>query len=869
MESEYVELLPRVFSLLGDARQTVVDDTCLEKLLDCFRAITENETEFYILQRIPCLTNVIVNVSKQRDINPSILSFIMRLTGLFAASENYFVQLEDNGIMSSLFVNPTNLGTDAWEEATVRSGWLLGIQNMLRHEAVIRFLYKYGCIDEIIQLQKDPSIFVASTASQLLASILSFCLQCSTHATLGNSSKTQLTNKVTVLHSDDWSDCICAITGHIEDFLRSDITSNVQQALKLLSKVSGTMYPVAIIFLWPKIEESIKLLLKGDLTGIGQPLAELFLNVSRSFPSEVLEPTFWELLCLLLRSMNQIEALTLASGILKLKTCPQSLRMQAVTTLFQPLNYIIAVTSVQAPEDAVQVHTSTLFHGKYLQSSCREDVQHGNRPFGPIRPCQQVLLDESSFCRVDIENRLSRKSACINLLCQILSYLWELLQMPPQTTELPFQALMRSVITILQLCIGIAIPVASTVVNISRHLIGCIKVQRRGMDVLGALPQWAGIEEVNSALAILHDYISNPDTDCTVLKKSLQALFCWMSHCIEGVNSHVLEPKLQEFLHGDFISVMKKRLFDVHWEIRDSVLEFLGQMCFQFKGVESFCQLIGSCGIPHLVLELLSDPESYVRASAITALGKMNYLSPNWQMLPNENSVTAVKGNILSYLLDILNKDTEGFARRAAIKVLADWLKNSHTLSSCELENFVPVILKIGSNDLDWEVKVHTLGLAEAFIDHVASNLSISPYAVLMSNSTGSTQVKVFLQTLCEVGMFTTLFHALWDCDRPVAQKACEILIKLKTIASGADNVEVLKSNGQKPNRESFSDWLSYSNLNLQNVNDIMEILIVLDLEIQHQHLVRSSDHIESSFRSLLEDLLAAADSEDGGADCY
>ncbi|GCC33281.1 hypothetical protein chiPu_0011750 [Chiloscyllium punctatum] len=681
--------------------------------------------------------------------------------------------LEDNGIMSSLFGNPTNLGTEAWEEATVRSGWLLGIQNMLQHEAVIRFLYKYGCIDEIIQLQKDPSIFVASTASQLLASILSFSLQCSTHATLGNSSKTQLTNKVTVLHSDDWSDCICAITGHIEDFLRSDITSNVQQALKLLSKVSGTMYPVAIIFLWPKIEESIKLLLKGDLTGIGQPLAELFLNVSRSFPSEVLEPTFWELLCLLLRSMNQIEALTLASGILKLKTCPQSLRMQAVTTLFQPLNYIIAVTSVQAPEDA-------------------------------------VLLDESSFCRVYIENRLSRKSACINLLCQILSYLWELLQMPPQTTELPFQVLMRSVITILQLCIGTAIPVTSTVVNISRHLIGCIKVQRGGMDVLGALPQWA-----------------------------------------------------------DFISVMKKRLFDVHWEIRDSILEFLGQMCFQFKGVEHFCQLIGSCGIPHLVLELLSDPESYVRASAITALGKMNYLSPNWQMLPNENSVSAMKGNILSYLLDILNKDTEGFPRRAAIKVLADWLKNSHTLSSCELENFVPVILKIGSNDLDWEVKVHTLGLAEAFIDHLASNLSISPYAVLMSNSTGSTQVKVFLQTLCEVGIFTTLFHALWDCDRPVAQKACEILIKLKTIASNADNVEVLKSNGQKPNRESFSDWLSYSNLNLQNVNDIMEILIVLDLEIQHQHLVRSSDHIESSFRSLLEDLLAAADSEDGGADCY
>ncbi|XP_059509866.1 BRCA1-associated ATM activator 1 isoform X2 [Stegostoma tigrinum] len=723
MESECVELLPRVFSVLGDAGQTVVDDTCLEKLLDCFRGTTENETELHILQRIPCLTNIIVNVSKQKDIHPNILSFIMKLTGLFAASENYFIQLEDNGIMRHLFGNPKKLGTGAWEEATVRCGWLLGIQNMLQHEAVIEFLYKYDCIDEIIRLQEDPSIFVASTASQLLADILSFSLQHSKHAALGSSSTIQLSNKVTVLHSTNWPDYISPITGHIEDFLKSDITSNVQQALKLLSKVSGTRHPVAVILLWPKIEESVELLLKGDLTGIGQPLAELFLNVSRSVPSEVLELKFWPLLGLLLRSMNQIEALTLASGILKLKNCPQSLRMQAVTTLFQPLNFIIAVTSIQTPEDT-------------------------------------VLLDVSSDYRVDIENCLSRKSTCINLLCQILSYLWELLQMSLQTTELPFKALMKSVVTVLRLCIGAAIPITSTVVNISRHLIGCIKVQRGGIDVLGALPQWAaGIEEVDCALTLLHDYVSNPDTDCTVLKKSLQALFRWMSHCIEPVNSHVLEPKLKEFLHGDFMSVMKKRLFDVHWEIRDSTLEFLGQVCFQFKGVESFCQLLGSCGIPHLVLELLSDPESYVRASAITALGKMNYLSPKWQMLPNENSVTAVKVNILSYLLHILNQDTEGFPRRAAIKVLADWLKNSHILSSGELENFIPIILKIGSNDLDWEVKVHTLELAEAFIDRSVSNLSISPCAVLMSNSTGSTQVNVFLQTLCE-GHQRSLVHA-------------------------------------------------------------------------------------------------------------
>ncbi|XP_078096205.1 integrator complex assembly factor BRAT1 isoform X2 [Mustelus asterias] len=698
MESDYVELLPRVCAVLGDSRQSVVDDTCLEKLLDCFQAITKDETELYILQRIPCLTDIIVNISKQRDLNPSTLSFIMRLTGLFAASENYFCKLE---------------------------------------------------------------------------------------------------------------------------------------ALKLLSKVSGSSHPVAIISLWPRIEESIKLLLKGDLTGIGQPLAELFLNISRAVPCDVLELKIWDLLSLLLRSLNQAEALMLASGILKLKNCSQSLTVQAATVLLQPLNYIITVTSVQPQEGT-------------------------------------VLLDSSSNYRVDIEHQLSRKSACINLTCQTLSHLLEFLQMPSRKIELPYQALIHSVLTVLKLCIGAAIPTTSAGVNISRHLIGCIKVQRAGIDVLGAIPQRAGgIEEVKSALNLLLDYIRNPDTDSTVLKKTLQALFHWMSHCTEAVDSHALEPKLKEFLDGDFLSVMKKRLFDVHWEIRDSTLEFLGQLCFQFKEVESFCQLIGSCGIPCLVLELLSDPESYVRASAISTLGKMNYLSPNWQMLPNDNTVAVVKGDILSHLLDILNEDTEGFPRRAAVKVLVDWLKNRRMLSSNELENCVPVILKLGSNDLDWEVKVHSLELAEAFIDLSTSNLSITPYAIMLSNSTHSTQVNALLQTLCNVGIFTILFSALWDCDRPVAQKACEILIKLKRIVLGADNADN-KPTGLKPNRESFGDWLSNSNLNLQNVNDVLEVMTALDLEFQHQQLVRSSDHIESSLRSLLQDILAAAEnSEDSGADCY
>ncbi|XP_069763331.1 BRCA1-associated ATM activator 1 isoform X2 [Narcine bancroftii] len=693
----------------------------------------------------------------------------------------------------------------------------------------------YDSISGIICLQKDPSIFVASTASQLLVNILSFSLKHSELAALETSSKIQLTDKIgtlTGLDSTVGSKCVRPITEHIEDFLRSNVPSNIQQALKLLSKVFCD--PVCITSLWPKMEGNVRLLLNGDLARIGQPLAELFLNISRTVPCEVLQPKTWEFLGLLLRSLNQAEALALASGILKLQNCPQPLRLQAMTTVCQPLNYIYSTTSVE-PKKAT------------------------------------VLLDDSSNQEVDIEHHFCKKSSCISLTCQTLSYLCELLQMPSQVIDFPYQALTNSVITILHLCIGTAVPITSAGVKISRHLIGCIKVQRAGIDVIGAIAQWPeGIKEVDNALNLLLDYVRNPDTDCTVWKKTLQASLQWMSRCINAADSHVLETKLQEFLNGDFISIMKKRLFDVHWEIRDSTVEFLGELCFQFKDIQNFSLLIGTSGLHHLVLQLLSDPESYVRASGIIALGKMDYLTPSWQTSSNEK-FPAMKENILSHLLDILNQDTEGFPRRAVVKVFVDWVKNNYKLSSYDLVDLVPVVLKVGIYDLDWEVKIYSLELAEAFIDWSTFNLSISPYAIALPNNGSSTHVRCFLQNLCDTGIFVLLIHSLWDCDRPVAQKACKILLKLKTIASHDDSLKIVKNlNGYKPNNESFDSWLSHNHLSLKNVTDAVEVLTALDLEYQHQHLTCSSDYIESSLRSLLQDILAAAEnSEENDADCY
>lgn len=76
----------------------------------------------------------------------------------------------------------------------------------------------------------------------------------------------------------------------------------------------------------------------------------------------------------------------------------------------------------------------------------------------------------------------------------------------------------------------------------------------------------------------------------------------------------------------DLIQVVKKRVCDMRWEVRDSTVEFLGKVAGVLKSPEELIST--SCTTP-LLKEALQDPESYVRASSISALAQT--LARSWQ----------------------------------------------------------------------------------------------------------------------------------------------------------------------------------------------------------------------------------------------
>lgn len=168
-------------------------------------------------------------------------------------------------------------------------------------------------------------------------------------------------------------------------------------------------------------------------------------------------------------------------------------------------------------------------------------------------------------------------------------------------------------------------------------------------------------------------------------------------------------------------------------------------------------------------------------------------------------------------LLGILSQDSEGFARRAVVKFFISWfsLHSSDTplssSSSSLLMKSVCSVLSLGSIDLDWEVKVHTLELAELLMDVVLSGqrgyrkdcdtdpAPTHPYSVtlarthtLHTHTSGQTSGEESnlvhaLESLIEVGVFSVLLSGLVDCDRPVGLKACQLLMTLRETVCSLD----------------------------------------------------------------------------------
>ncbi|KAL4696006.1 hypothetical protein H8957_001758 [Semnopithecus entellus] len=821
MDPECSRLLPALCAVLVDPRQPVADDTCLEKLLDWFKTLTEGESSLVLLQGHPCLVELLSHVLKVQDLSPGVLSFSLRLAGTFAAQENCFQYLQQGELLPGLFGEAGPLGRAAWAVPTVRSGWIQGLRSLAQHPSALRFLADHGAVDTIFSLQGDSSLFVASAASQLLVHVLALSMRGGAEGH-------------PCLQGDDWPACAQKITDHVEESLCSPATPKVTQALNVLTTTFGRCQSPWTEALWVRLSPRVACLLERDPIPAAHSLVDLLLRVARSPVFSSSDGGLWEMLAQALSCLGPTHVGPLALGILKLEHCPQALRTQAFQVLLQPLACVLKAT-VQAP--------------------------------GP-----PGLLDGTADNATTVDALLASKSSCAGLLCRTLAHLEELQPLPQRPSPWPQASLLEAAVTILRLCDGSAAPASSVGGHLCGTLAGCVRVQRAALDFLGTLSEGTGPQElVTQALAVLLECLESPGSSPTVLKKAFQATLRWLLSSPKTPGCSDLGPLIPQFLR-ELFPVLQKRLCHPCWEVRDSALEFLTQLSRHWGGQADFrCALLAS-EVPELARQLLQDPESYVRASAVTATGQ---LSSRGLHAPTSPEHAEARQSLFPELLHILSVDSEGFPRRAVMQVFTEWLRDGHADAAQDTEQFVATVLRAASRDLDWEVRTQGLELALVFLGQtLGPPRTHCPYAVALPEVAPARPLTEALRAFCHVGLFDFAFSALFDCDRPVAQKSCDLLLFLRDkIASYSS----LREAGGGPNTASVEAALPRCRAGEhaqppgdQEPEAVLAMLRSLDLEGLRSTLAESSDHVQKSPQSLLQDMLATGGFLQGDeADCY
>ncbi|XP_009440786.4 BRCA1-associated ATM activator 1 isoform X1 [Pan troglodytes] len=900
MDPECAQLLPALCAVLVDPRQPVADDTCLEKLLDWFKTVTEGESSVVLLQEHPCLVELLSHVLKVQDLSSGVLSFSLRLAGTFAAQENCFQYLQQGELLPGLFGEAGPLGRAAWAVPTVRSGWIQGLRSLAQHPSALRFLADHGAVDTIFSLQGDSSLFVASAASQLLVHVLALSMQGGAEGQ-------------PCLPGGDWPACAQRIMDHVEESLCSAATPKVTQALNVLTTTFGRCQSPWTEALWVRLSPRVACLLERDPIPAAHSFVDLLLCVARSPVFSSSDGSLWETVVRALSCLGPTHMGPLALGILKLEHCPQALRTQAFQVLLQPLACVLKAT-VQAP--------------------------------GP-----PGLLDGTADDATTVDTLLASKSSCAGLLCRTLAHLEELQPLPQRPSPWPQASLLGATVTVLRLCDGSAAPASSVGGHLCGTLAGCVRVQRAALDFLGTLSQGTGPQElVTQALAVLLECLESPGSSPTasadgaftqghraaaqrasrrrwlhgagpgplvgedtsarraphgagpwqvqtlchlplsrqqttleegpraswdpkekVLKKAFQATLRWLLSSPKTPGCSDLGPLIPQFLR-ELFPVLQKRLCHPCWEVRDSALEFLTQLSRHWGGQADFrCALLAS-EVPELALQLLQDPESYVRASAVTAMGQ---LSSQGLHAPTSPEHAEARQSLFPELLHILSVDSEGFPRRAVMQVFTEWLRDGHADAARDMEQFVATVLQVASRDLDWEVRAQGLELALVFLGQtLGPPRTHCPYAVALPEVAPAQPLTEALRALCHVGLFDFAFCALFDCDRPVAQKSCDLLLFLRDKIASYSSLREARGGPNTASAEAtLPRWRAGEQAQPpgdQEPEAVLAMLRSLDLEGLRSTLAESSDHVEKSPQSLLQDMLATGGFLQGDeADCY
>ncbi|XP_055018234.1 BRCA1-associated ATM activator 1, partial [Boleophthalmus pectinirostris] len=568
-DRECVSLLPRVCELLAASGSCLPDDTSLEKLLDWFTQLSQAGTSLH--ESFPCLLEFIPAVTHNTTSDPAIICFMIKLTGVMAASVEGFHILQEKATLDEVFRVQRWQEEALWEDPSVRSGWVHGLKNMMQHPRALSFFIHSDLMSHLLLLQMDSSLFVASSASQLLAHVLLF-YQPESPITNGKDHSYEETHPSTLSISTPYNAAVMSVCEYLKESLLRKEQKQLQQSVQLLRLIAQILSQAGAP-LWGKVFEAVggplEDLVYAENSQLTVPLMEVLLAANSTFSSG--DQRASGLLCAMLEVGQPTQRIRAAAALLHKGLCDPVHTPKAVKILLLPL-------------DILTGHSA-------------------------------LCSDAGGEIKEELRNN---KSSFTSLICMCVANLHQITILPGNFLPCPPAGIVSTVVSLLHMSIGGTVT-SPDCADVIRYLFGNGKIHKCALEALTAVSQCSGArDKLNEVFTVLLLYLDHPDCDPIVLHKCYQAVLKWTSVCTDL-------SWMSQQLTQDLLQVVQKRVCDLRWEVRDSTVEFLGQqaaLALSSSVPSQSLLLLDEYSTLSLLREALEDQESYVRASAVSSLAQ-------------------------------------------------------------------------------------------------------------------------------------------------------------------------------------------------------------------------------------------------------
>ncbi|KAL3877154.1 hypothetical protein ACJMK2_034902 [Sinanodonta woodiana] len=475
--------------------------------------------------------------------------------------------------------------------------------------------------------------------------------------------------------------------------------------------------------------------------------------------------------------------------------------------------------------------------------------------------------DKSSDFHV-LRTVMSKSSQCSRILCKALSWLVDVKK-----------SAFEQVLKLLKCTYYSGGQLETVPRSIQRVLLNNRKLQQSCVMYFLSCGEMADTITQRAVVHCLIDLVKDTSLDTVTFEK-----------CTAGLQFFFLlvldDQKSIESLATELATAVQHNLCGIHWETRDSTLEFLRRVLEEKKNQPKVFQWVTDHQLHIHIWQCIHDQESYVRGTAIRTLAVLVSVPFVWDSLIMQAQLT--EEDVITKILSVLESDTEAFARRSAAEFIVSLNKDEKMLKLTEiLTDNVFSTMNSAIKDFDWEVKLTVLQFWEDILQKQLglqrSDDPVPPYLPLSTVTRQPDLTKNELQrcfeSLWRLGCWDTLMYAVDDYDITVVEKSCQTIQNL--INTNGKELRELEENWEEENlihcAPKARHKLEGANGCSSEKQEWYQMRVTLQTLLKfkasdHKDCLQTTDMYDKNPLDLLQDILLSCTSteeEENTIDCY